>query len=108
MRVGILGTGVVGRSIAGKLAALGHDVTIGTRDVEALTARTEPDTRGNAPFAQWGEENPQVEVGTFADAAGRGELVVNATNGAGSLDALRAAGEENLDGKVLIDISNPR
>ena len=53
MRVGILGTGVVGRSIAGRLAALGHEVMIGTRDVEALMARTEPDARGNEPFAEW-------------------------------------------------------
>ena len=43
----------------------------------------------------------------FAGAAEQGELVVNATNGAGSLEALRAAGEANLDGKVLIDIPNP-
>lgn len=107
MRVGILGTGVVGRSIAGRLAALGHEVIIGTRDVEALIARTEPDARGNEPFAQWKGKNPEVKLGTFASAAEQGELVVNATDGAGSLEALHSAGEENLDGKVLIDISNP-
>ncbi len=107
MRVGILGTGMVGRTIAGKLAALGHDVAIGTRDVGALMARTEPDAMGNEPFAQWTQKRPQVKLGTFADAAAHGELVVNATNGAGSLAALRAAGEDNLDGKVLIDIANP-
>jgi hypothetical protein len=107
MRVGILGTGVVGRSIAGRLAALGHEVMIGTRDVEALIARTEPDARGNEPFAQWKGKNPEVKLGTFASAAEQGELVVNATDGAGSLEALHSAGEKNLDGKVLIDISNP-
>jgi predicted dinucleotide-binding enzyme len=107
MRVGVLGTGMVGRSIAGRLAALGHDVVIGTRDAEALMARTGPDAMGNEPFAQWREKHPQVKPGSFADAAAHGELVVNATNGARSLDALRAAGESNLDGKVLIDISNP-
>jgi predicted dinucleotide-binding enzyme len=107
MRVGILGTGMVGRSVAGKLAALGHDVLIGTRDVEALMARTEPDAMGNQPFAQWTEKHPQVKLGTFADAAAHGEVVVNATNGAGSLEALRAAGDDNLDGKVLIDVANP-
>jgi hypothetical protein len=107
MRVGILGTGVVGRSIGGKLAALGHEVTIGTRDVDALMARTETDARGNESFAEWKGKNPEVKLGTFADAADQGELVVNATDGAGSLEALHSAGEENLDGKVLIDISNP-
>jgi 8-hydroxy-5-deazaflavin:NADPH oxidoreductase len=107
MRVGVLGTGMVGRAIAGKLAALGHEVVIGTRDVEALMARTEADAMGNEPFARWSERNPEVKTGTFADAAAHGEVVINATNGAGSLAALRAAGDENLDGKVLIDIAMP-
>lgn len=107
MDVGVLGTGMVGRAIAGRLSGLGHQVVIGTRDVNALMARTEPDAMGNEPFAGWSEKNPEVKPATFADAAGHGEVVVNATNGAASIDALRAAGEENLNGKVLIDISNP-
>jgi 8-hydroxy-5-deazaflavin:NADPH oxidoreductase len=107
MRVGILGTGVVGRSIGGKLAALGHEVMIGTRDVNALMARTEPDARGNESFAEWKGKNPEVKLGTFADAAGHSDVLVNATDGAGSLEALHSAGEENLGDKVLIDISNP-
>jgi predicted dinucleotide-binding enzyme len=107
MRIGVLGTGMVGRAIAGKLAALGHEVTIGTRDAGALMARTEPDAMGNEPFAQWKDKNPQVKLGTFADAAAHGEVLVNATNGAGSLEALRATGEGNLDGKVLLDIADP-
>jgi predicted dinucleotide-binding enzyme len=107
MRIGVLGTGGVGRSIALGLTAQGHEATIGTRNVEALMARTEPDAMGNEPFGGWNEVNPQISVGTFAEAAAHGELVVNATNGMGSLEALRAAGKENLDGKVLIDISNP-
>jgi predicted dinucleotide-binding enzyme len=98
---------MVGRAIAGKLAALGHEVVIGTRDVEGLMARTEPDAMGNEPFAQWSEKHPGVKTGTFADAASHGELVVNATNGAATLEAVRAAREENLDGKVLLDTSNP-
>lgn len=107
MRSGILGTGTVGRVIGARLASLGHDVTIGTRDVEALLARTEPDAMGNEPFAGWREKNAQIGLGTFAEAAAHGEIVVNATNGAASLDALSAAGRANLDGKVLIDIANP-
>jgi 8-hydroxy-5-deazaflavin:NADPH oxidoreductase len=107
MRIGILGTGGVGRSMAEGLTARGHEVTIGTRSVEALMARTEQDAMGNEPYASWSERNPEVGLGTFAEAAAHGELVVNATNGMGSLEALAAAGRENLDDKVLIDISNP-
>ena len=82
MRIGVLGTGMVGRAISGKLAELGHDVRVGSR------------TEGDGAVR-------------FADAAAHGELVFNCTNGAGSLDALAAAGEDNLAGKVLIDVSNP-
>jgi predicted dinucleotide-binding enzyme len=107
MRVGVLGTGMVGRALAGKLGELGHDVAIGTRDTAALAERTEPDAMGTPPFPVWQAEHPNIGVATFEDVASRSELLVNATHGAGSLDALRAAGEQNLDGKILIDVSNP-
>jgi 8-hydroxy-5-deazaflavin:NADPH oxidoreductase len=81
VRIGVLGTGVVGTTIAGKLRELGHDVLIGSR------------TAG---------ENAVP----FADAAAHGELVFNCTNGNASLDALSAAGAENLAGKVLVDVAN--
>jgi hypothetical protein len=70
-------------------------------------ARTEPDGMGNPPFRTWAEAHPQVSVGSFADAAAAGELIVNATSGAGSLPSLTAAGEHNLAGKVLLDVANP-
>lgn len=107
MRIGVLGTGWVGRAIGGKLAEIGHDVTIGTRDPGALMARTEPDAPGRPPFSIWHADHPQVGVGTFADVARDAELIVIATQGAASLEALTAAGEANLDGKIVIDISNP-
>jgi predicted dinucleotide-binding enzyme len=107
MRFAVLGTGMVGRSIAARLASLGHDVTIGTRDIDALLARTEPDAMGTEPFSSWREQHAGIGLATFADAAAAAEVLVNATNGAGSVEALTAAGEEHLDGKVLIDISNP-
>jgi len=107
MKVGVLGTGTVGRTIGARLAELGHDVTIGTRDVAALLASTEPNQITQETFADWHAKTTDVGLGSFAEAAEHGELVVNATNGAGSLEALRAAGEANLDGKVLIDIANP-
>ena len=81
VRIGVLGTGVVGRTIAGKLRELGHEVLIGSR------------TAGD-------------DAVPFADAAAHGELVFNCTNGVAALDALNAAGAENLAGKVLVDVTN--
>jgi predicted dinucleotide-binding enzyme len=103
----MLGTGTVGRVVGARFAELGHDVTIGTRDVAALLASTEPNQITQETFADWHAKNPGFELGTFAEAAEHGELLVNATDGAGSVEALRAAGEANLGGKVLIDIANP-
>lgn len=107
MRVGVLGTGTVGRTIGARLVELGHDVTIGTRDVAALLASTEPNRITQQTFPDWHARNTDVGLGSFAEAAEHGELLINATNGVGSLEALLAAGEANLDGKVLIDIANP-
>ena len=107
MKIAVLGTGMVGRTIAGALAGLGHDVVIGTRDPQATLARTEPDMMGTAPFAEWHAANAGVDVAAFADAASGAELIVNATNGAGSLAALAAAGTANLAGKIIMDIANP-
>ena len=107
MRYAVLGTGVVGRTIAGKLATLGHEVVLGTRDPEATLARTDPDAYGNPPAAQWLTRHPQVRLLSFADAAAFCETVVNTTAGAASLQVLEAAGRDRLAGKVLIDIANP-
>ncbi|SCF36700.1 NADPH-dependent F420 reductase [Micromonospora mirobrigensis] len=98
MRIGVLGTGMVGRAIAARAAELGHDVTVGTRDVAA--------TRGG-DWSDWAAAHPTVTLATHAGAVTDAELVVNATSGDGSLPALGAAGEENLAGKVLLDIANP-
>jgi 8-hydroxy-5-deazaflavin:NADPH oxidoreductase len=107
MDIGILGTGVVARTLGGRLDRLGHDVLLGTRDPAQTLARTEPDRFGAPPFARWQEAHREVGLGTFAQAAAHGELVVNATAGAASLDALRSAGPETLAGKVLLDVANP-
>ena len=107
MRFGILGTGVVGKTIAARLDGMGHEVIIGTRNPEETTSRAEPDAYGNPPFGAWQEEHPEVKLATFSKAAAHGEMVVNATSGVVSLEALELAGEDNLNGKVLVDISNP-
>ena len=107
MKIGILGTGVVGQTIGGKLVELGHDVLVGTRDVARTMARTEPQSYGSAPLSVWLEQHPGAKVGTFPEAARHAELVINATSGMVSLEALEQAGEANLNGKILMDISNP-
>jgi 8-hydroxy-5-deazaflavin:NADPH oxidoreductase len=107
MNIAVLGTGAVGRTLAGKLSELGHEVVVGTRDPEATLARAESDAMGNPPYSVWQADHPAVRLAPFAEAAVSGELVVNATGGGGSLDALAQAGAENLAGKVLLDVSNP-
>ena len=82
MKIGVLGTGVVGTTIATKLRELGHDVLIGSRSA--------------------GDD-----AVPFAEAAAHGELVFNCTAGVASLEALQAAGDENLNGKILVDVANP-
>lgn len=98
MRIGVLGTGAVGRAVAGRLAGLGHDVTIGTRDPE--------DTAGREEYAAWAGEHGAVRLASFRDAAADADLVVNASGGGVSLEVLEQVGD-HLDGKVLLDISNP-
>lgn len=107
MKIAVLGTGMVGQAIAGRLHELGHTVVIGTRDPAATLARTEPDGMGNPPFSAWRAAHESVAVATLADAAASAELVVNASSGAVSLDLLGLAGADNLAGKVLVDIANP-
>jgi predicted dinucleotide-binding enzyme len=107
MNIAVLGTGMVGQAIAGRLHELGHDVVVGTRDPEATLARTEPDGMGNPPFSTWHAAHPGVGLATFADAAAGAELVVNASSGTAALDVLALAGADNLAGKALLDISNP-
>lgn len=94
MKIGILGSGMVGQTFGTKLVELGHDVVIGARDITKL--------------GEWLESvNHKARASSFAEAAEHGEFVINATSGSGALDALSLAGAENLDGKIFIDISNP-
>jgi predicted dinucleotide-binding enzyme len=96
MRIGILGTGDVGRTIGSRLIELGHEVRLGSR------------TAANENGVAWAKgAGPKAAAGTFADAAGFGEVLFNCTMGVASLDALRAAGESSLGAKVLVDVANP-
>jgi 8-hydroxy-5-deazaflavin:NADPH oxidoreductase len=96
IRIGVLGTGMVGQALAGRLVELGHDVRIGAR-------RTD-----NAAAHDWATATGErASAGDFTDAARFGEVVVNATAGANSLAALEQAGAAALAGKVLLDVTNP-
>ncbi len=106
MKIGILGSGIVAKTIAGKLDSLGHAVTLGTRDVKATLARNEPDMAGGPSLRLWLESHPRVTLATHAEAAAHGELVINALSGQGALAGLRGAASA-LAGKILVDISNP-
>lgn len=107
MNIAVFGTGVVGQTIAAKVAQLGHPVTIGTRDVAATMARAGSPDGWNPAFADWQRLHPDVRLATYAEAAASGEILFNATSGAGTLSALEMADAGNLNGKILIDISNP-
>jgi hypothetical protein len=80
MRVGVLGTGGVGQTLAAKIGSLSHQVIMGTRDVQAALARKEAGW-GAEPLAEWQAKHQDVKLGTFAEAAAHGELVINATAG---------------------------
>jgi 8-hydroxy-5-deazaflavin:NADPH oxidoreductase len=96
MNFGILGSGMVGQAIATKLVSLGHEVKMGSR-----TANSQA---GGAWVKSAGARASQ---GTFAQAAAFGEIIFSCTKGDAALDALRAAGVENMKGKIVVDVSNP-
>jgi predicted dinucleotide-binding enzyme len=96
MRIAVLGTGVVGSTLGARLVETGHEVRMGSR------------TAGNDRAVAWVEATGAgASEGTFADAAAWADVVVNATGGLVSIEALTAAGAENLGGKPLLDVSNP-
>jgi predicted dinucleotide-binding enzyme len=84
MQIGILGTGMVGTTLSGLLIKNGHGVMMGSRIA-----------------------NPEKEIGSFKDAAVFGDLLLNCTRGIASPDAIRLAGIENFDNKILVDVANP-
>jgi 8-hydroxy-5-deazaflavin:NADPH oxidoreductase len=94
MKVGILGSGDVGKSLARGFAALGHDVKIGSRSPEKLS-----------DFVS--DAGPLVSSGTFEETAQFGDLIALATLGNATEEAIRLAGTANFDGKVVLDATNP-
>lgn len=104
MKIGIIGSGVVGQTLGAKLVERAEDVVLGTRSPGNVS-----DKRGlGQSLEAWAKATgDKARIGTFADAAAHGEIVINATSGTGALQALALAGEQNLKGKILIDVSNP-
>jgi predicted dinucleotide-binding enzyme len=96
MRIGILGSGDVGRALGSAFAACGHEVMVGSREAN------------NPKIREWAAKaGAHASGGTFADAARFGEVMVIATLWTGTENALRLAGPENFAGKVVIDATNP-
>ncbi len=109
MKIGIIGSGQVAQTLGAKLLDLGHEVMVSSRD---LNAKKDLGELGTLPSANsWKEDHVgrghKAEAGNFREAAEFGEIIFNCTAGSGSLDALSSAGEENLRGKILIDLANP-
>jgi 8-hydroxy-5-deazaflavin:NADPH oxidoreductase len=97
MKIAVLGTGMVGNAIGSRLIETGHSVMMGSR------------TADNENAAAFVAKHPggKASAGTFADAAAYGEVIFNCTKGVETINILNSAGERNLEGKILIDISNP-
>ncbi|MGA9670534.1 MAG: NAD(P)-binding domain-containing protein [Terracidiphilus sp.] len=93
MKIGILGSGTVGETLASGFLKHGYQVMVGSRTPGKL--------------ADWAAQNPTAATGTFADAAVFGDLIVLAVKGNGAVDALDLAGAKNIDGKTIIDATNP-
>jgi len=96
MKIGILGTGMVGNTLATKFVKLGHQIMMGSRTANSEAGQKWLQSVGG-----------KAQIGTFADTAAFGEIILDCTNGANSLDALRQAGTANLRGKILIQVGNP-
>ncbi len=104
MKIAVFGTGMVGQAIAGKLHQLNHEVVVGTRDPEQTLSRDGK----NSSFRDWyAAGRPNMSIATFADAAASAGVIFNCTSGSGSIQALQLAGSAHLEGKVLVDVSNP-
>lgn len=107
MKIAVLGTGGGARAHTARLLELGHEVYVGTRDVEATMARTEPDVMGNAPCPAFLAEHPGVTLLTFGGAAAAADdLVINGIDGHNAVAALSAIADE-LAGKTLVDYAVP-
>jgi 8-hydroxy-5-deazaflavin:NADPH oxidoreductase len=96
MKIAVLGTGMVGNALGTKLVQRGHEVTMGSRDANNEAAQKWTSSLGE-----------RAHTATFRDAAAFGEIIISCTGGMHSMEALESVGAEPLNGKILIDVSNP-
>jgi len=103
MKIGIIGSGAVAQTLGSKLIGLGHDLILGTRDPDKLDDKK----MFAATLREWKSQTEgRAKIGTFKEAAAHGELLINATAGEVSLDALKLAAADKVGAKVLIDVAN--
>jgi 8-hydroxy-5-deazaflavin:NADPH oxidoreductase len=103
MKIGIIGTGVVAQTLGSKLIGQGHDVALGTRDPSKLDDKK----MFGATLREWKSQTEgRGTVITFKEAAAHGELLVNATSGLVSLEALKLAAADEVGAKLLLDVAN--
>src|SRR5882762_7406336 len=95
MKIGIIGSGIVGRVLGNAFLKEGHEVLLGTRDVT------------KAEITKWKAENKKGQTGTFENAAAFGEIIVLTTSGSVIESAVELAGKKNFAGKIVIDTTNP-
>src|SRR6185369_13629492 len=106
MKIGIIGSGVVAQTLGAKLIELGHDVVLGTRDPAKLDEKKNMAGTLREWLAKTAKGTHKGKVATFKEAAAHGELLINATHGQASVEALKLAGADTVGGKVLIDVAN--
>ncbi len=103
MKIGIIGSGVVAQTLGSKLIGLGHDLILGTRDPNKLDDKK----MFGATLREWKSQTEgRAQIATFKDAAAHGELLINATSGLVSLEALKLAAADKVGAKVLLDVAN--
>lgn len=103
MKIGIIGSGVVAQTLGSKLVEQEHDVVLGTRDPKKLDEKK----MFASTLREWQEQiKNRAKIATFAEAAAHGEILINATSGQVSIDALKLAAADKVGPKILIDAAN--
>jgi len=97
----------VGQTFAEKFILLGHEVIMGTRDVSNTMARTELNSNGGLTFADWISNQNTVSLVTFKESVSKGEIIINALQGAITISAIKTCNTVDFDNKIIIDVANP-
>jgi 8-hydroxy-5-deazaflavin:NADPH oxidoreductase len=95
MKIGIIGSGIVGQVLAKAFLSERHQVTLGTRNIS------------KEEVVKFKKENPQIHIGTFEETAQFGDLIVLAVSGGAAIEAIQLAGKQHFSNKPVIDATNP-